>query len=312
MDTKFLNWFLQAGSVSLPKRFLALMAPLGLSFEELGEIVYLFSLEGRGVPSGDVYARTAAADLVKKRLITYNVDTGELSFAPLFDRLLGQTTAAEAAVAQGNAAREADYDTLTNVIKRYEKEKGILLSARARRDISEIILRYGWSSDLCYHIYDYYHTHQRQHYSFLSFAQMAHNAGVSDLPSLRSFVKGLDYEITKVREVLRLLGKRNMPTEPQRALYAKWTQEWHFSHELILMAIDDTTGADNPSMNYLDAILEQWHRMGITRRDQVEVYRAQQKSARAQTRTARPAAKKRAQTRYVSKEGPRDFSDLEE
>ena len=178
MDTKFLNWFLQAGSVSLPKRFLALMAPLGLSFEELGEIVYLFSLEGRGVPSGDVYARTAAADLVKKRLITYNVDTGEVSFAPLFDRMLGQTTAAEAADAQGNAAREADYDTLTSVIKRYEKEKGILLSARARRDISEIILRYGWSSDLCYHIYDYYHTHQRQHYSFLSFAQMAHNAGV--------------------------------------------------------------------------------------------------------------------------------------
>lgn len=310
MDTKFLDWFLQTGSVALPKRLLAYMAPLELSFEELGEIVYLFSLEGR-VPSGDKHAKTAAADLVKKRLITYNADTGAISFAPLYDRMLGNTTAADAARAQGNAAKEADYDTLTAVVKRYEKEKGILLPANARRDISEIILRYGWSADLCYAIYDYYHTHQRQHYSFLSFAQMAHNAGVSDIPSLRSFVKGLDYEITKVREVLRLLGKRNMPTEPQRALYAKWTQEWHFSHELILMAIDDTTGADNPSMNYLDAILEQWHRLGITRRDQVEVYRAQQKSARAQ-RTARPAVKKRVQTRYVSKEGPRDFSDLEE
>lgn len=311
MDTKFLNWFLAGGSVALPKRFLAYMAPLELSFEELGEIVYLFAQEGR-VAAGDTYARTAALDLVQKRLITYNVDNGEVSFTPLFDRMLGKTTAGEEAAAQGNAVKEDSVEALVAVVKRYEKEKGIILPAKARSDISEVILHYGWSSDLVYQIYDYYHTHERQHYSFLSFAQMAHNAGVGDLTSFRSFAKSLNYEFTKVREVLRLLGKRNAPTEPQRALYAKWTHDWQFSHELILMAIDDTTGADNPSMNYLDAILESWRRMGISRPDQVEAYRAQQKKSRMQHRTARPAAKKRAQTRYVSQEGPRDFSDREE
>lgn len=311
MDTKFLNWFLAGGSVAVPKRFLAYMAPLELSFEELGEIVYLFSLEGR-VAQSDVYGKTAASDLVKKRLITYNVDSGEVNFTPLFDKMLGQTTAEQESSAQGNPVRQNEVDTLVAVVKRYEKEKGIILSAKARNDLSEIILRYGWDGNLVYTIYDYYERHQRQHYNFLSFAQMAHNAGVNDIPSFKSFAQSLDYEITKVREVLRLLGKRNMPTEPQRKLYAKWTQEWEFSHELVLMAIDDTTGADNPSMNYLDAILEQWRRMGISRRDQVEAYRAQQKNARTQHRAARPATKKRAQTRYVSQEGPRDFSNLEE
>lgn len=311
MDTKFLNWFLAGGSVALPKRFLAYMAPLDLSFEELGEIVYLFAQEGR-VAAGDVYAKTAAADLVQKRLITYNVERGEVSFQPLFDRMLGNTTAGEEAAAQGNAHKEDGVEALVAVVKRYEKEKGVILPAKARSDISEVILRYGWTGDLVYEIYDYYHSHERQHYSFLSFAQMAHNAGVSDHVSFQSFAKTLNYEFTKVREVLRLLGKRNAPTEPQRALYAKWTHDWQFSHELVLMAIDDTTGADNPSMNYLDAILENWRRMGISRRDQVEAYRRQQKNARDQSRAARPAAKKRAQTRYVSQEGPRDFSNLEE
>lgn len=47
MDTKFLNWFLSGGSVAVPKRFLAYMATLELSFEELGEIVYLLAQEGR-------------------------------------------------------------------------------------------------------------------------------------------------------------------------------------------------------------------------------------------------------------------------
>ncbi len=311
MDTKFLNWFLAGGSVALPKRFLAYMAPLELSFEELGEIVYLLSLEGC-VAQSDVYGKTAAADLVKKRLITYNVDSGEVQFTPLFDKMLGQTTAEQESAAQGNPVRQEEVDTLVAVVKRYEKEKGVILSAKVRNDLSEIILRYGWDQNLVYTIYDYYQGHQRQHYNFLSFAQMAHNAGVNDVPSFRNFAESLNYEITKVREVLQLLGKRNMPTEPQRKLYAKWTQEWEFSHELVLMAIDDTTGADNPSMNYLDAILEQWRRMGISRREQVEAYRAKQKNERAQHRPARSAAKKRAQTRYVSQEGPRDFSNLEE
>ena len=100
MDTKFLSWFLSGGSVALPKRLLAYMQPLNLNFEELGELVYLFSLEGR-IPHGDIYGKTAASDLVKKRFITYNVDTGAVSFDPLFDKMFNNTTAGEQAQAQG-------------------------------------------------------------------------------------------------------------------------------------------------------------------------------------------------------------------
>ena len=106
MDTKFLSWFLSGGSVALPKRLLAYMQPLNLNFEELGELVYLFSLEGR-IPHGDIYGKTAASDLVKKRFITYNVDTGAVSFDPLFDKMFNNTTAGEQAQAQGNPVKEA-------------------------------------------------------------------------------------------------------------------------------------------------------------------------------------------------------------
>ncbi len=310
MDTKFLSWFLSGGSVALPKRLLAYMQPLNLNFEELGELVYLFSLEGR-IPHGDIYGKTAASDLVKKRFITYNVDTGAVSFDPLFDKMFNNTTAGEQAQAQGNPVKEDSIESLNKVVKRYEKEKGIILPSKARQDLSEIILRYGWDSDLSYMVYDYYYTNQRNHYSFLSFAQMAHNAGVNDTVSFKSFAGTLNYELTKVREVLRLLGKRNMPTEPQRALYAKWTHEWQFSHELIIMAIEDTTGADNPSMNYVDAILENWRRMGISRRDQVEAYRTKYK-AQTSRQQKKSTGRKKTVERYVSAEGPRDFSNLEE
>ncbi len=303
MDTKFLNWFLSGGSVAMPKRMLAYIEPLGLSFEELGEIVYLMSLEGR-VRGGDKMGKTAAQDLVAKRYITYNPDTGDFSLKPLFDRMLQGSTAQEEAAASGNAEKEKNVDVLVNVVKRYEKEKGIILSPKVRGDLSEVILRYGWDSDLTYLIYDYYYSRQRQHYNFLSFAQMAYNAGVNDRASLKSFILSLDYEVTKVREILRLLGKRNAPSEAQRALYNKWSKEWGFSQEMIIMATTDTAGADNPSMNYLDSILASWHTMGITQPSQVEALRAKKKGARI--------TRKRNDNRYVSKEGPRDFSSREE
>lgn len=312
MDTKFLDWFLSGGSVSVPKRFLAYMETLELSFEELGEIVYLFSLEGRRLPSGDTYGKTAAADLVRKRLITYNVDNGEVKFDPLYDKMFNRTTAVNEAAAHGNAEKERDVDSLVAVVKRYEKEKGIILSSKVRNELSEVIIRYGWDSDLTYQIYDYYFNHQRQHYNFLSFAQLAHNAGVENGRSFKEFSGSLSYELTKVREVLRLLGKRNMPTEPQRALYGKWSHEWQFSHQMILMAIDDTTGADNPSMNYVDAILEQWRRMGISQPDQVNAYRSKYKNERARQQSAKASGKRRTGNRYESAEDTRDLSFREE
>ena len=73
---------------------------------------------------------------------------------------------------------------------------------------------------------------------------------------------------------------------------------------MIIMATTDTAGADNPSMNYLDSILASWHTMGITQPSQVEALRAKKKGARI--------TRKRNDNRYVSKEGPRDFSSREE
>ena len=60
------------------------------------------------------------------------------------------------------------------------------------------------------------------------------------------------YQGTKA--VLKRLGKRNLPSEDQLAMYRRWTGEWGFTPEAILAACADTAGGD-PSMGYLDAIL---------------------------------------------------------
>ena len=58
-----------------------------------------------------------------------------------------------------------------------------------------------------------------------------------------------------VREILKKLGKRNLPSEAQVNMYLKWTKEWHFTPEAIEEAVKLTAKGD-PSMGYLDGILK--------------------------------------------------------
>ena len=51
--------------------------------------------------------------------------------------------------------------------------------------------------------------------------------------------------------------------------------------------------------------------MGISRRDQVEAYRAKYK-AQTSRQQKKSGSRKKPVERYVSAEGPRDFSNLEE
>ncbi len=58
------------------------------------------------------------------------------------------------------------------------------------------------------------------------------------------------------RAILRKLGMRREPTEPELNLCQKWMQEWHYAQDAILAACDETTAAGSPSFKYVEGILE--------------------------------------------------------
>ena len=57
-----------------------------------------------------------------------------------------------------------------------------------------------------------------------------------------------------IRKILKMMGKRYLPSEAQVNLYRKWNREWGFSPEAIEAAVDLTAKGD-PSLAYLDGIL---------------------------------------------------------
>lgn len=307
LQEQLIAWLLGSGSVSLPKGIFALMDPLRLDFSDIGRLLYLLSLEG-DLPAQDSHAQDAAMALSSRGLVQVSADGSKVYFEPFIRRILEVTGLKEEAPQQQPSLSQSYLD----LVRTFEKEQGRFLSMKEKTDLSKAMQQYGWSADLTYEIYTFYlKNHRRRNYGFPFFAQMAHQAKVVDQASFASFCQQLDQKGRKTAEVLRRLGKYNNPSEAQKDMYAKWQHDWGFSHEMVLLATDDTVSADNPSFGYLDQVLAQWYEEGIKDPAAVQARRAEKAQAKS-LRRRQPASSKTLRNRHLGSDGPRDFSHLEE
>jgi len=254
-------WFVESGFVGIPKNLLGLMEPLGLSFDDIGRIVYLLYCGCDKVKKTDKYAQDAVKALVKKGMIDWFPDAEKVDFSPMFN-LIGEKLG-ENPVYVETAATNTDKLNYAQFIKKIEKKLARFLSVKEKIEIQKVAQRYNWSFDLIYDMYLFYQSNFRRQYVFPFFAQMAFSAKVEDKESFAQFVEKLNYTVYKVTEVKRRLGQKNYPTEPEKECYLKWANEWKFSHEMILLAVEQTIYGTDPSFKYLDKILENWHKKGI-------------------------------------------------
>jgi len=96
---------------------------------------------------------------------------------------------------------------------------------------------------------------------------------VEKIESLKEVTSG-------VPRVLSRLGITNRgPTQDETALFEKWTREWGFTLEAVLTACSHTTAAREPSMKYLDRILERLHSDGDISSRQIAEKKAQTEGA---------------------------------
>jgi len=87
--------------------------------------------------------------------------------------------------------------------------------------------------------------------------QMA-GEGITTVAQAEEFLSRDQSVYQGTKSVLKRLGKRNLPSEDQLALYRKWRQDWGFTEEAILEACAETAKGD-PSMGFLDGVLRNIH-----------------------------------------------------
>ena len=80
------------------------------------------------------------------------------------------------------------------------------------------------------------------------------NEDIRTVDAAEAYLSRDEKVYTGIRNVLKKLGKKYLPSEAQVALYRKWVQEWHFSPQTIEAATELTVRGD-PTLPYLDGIL---------------------------------------------------------
>lgn len=272
-------WFFEGGTVAIPKKLIGLSETLGLDYRDLGQITYILYCDCL-VQKDDKFSMTAVRALKKKSLLSLEEsgDAWQISFAPLFNLIEDKLGLKERPVEEVVEMDKAEKDGYSETIKKIEAELAIFLTVRQKMEIQEVVQQYLWDYDLVGQMFINHYKNSRRLYPFKFYSKMAFGNNVSDLESLEEFHERSNYLDYKIAEVKKRLGHRSNFSEIEKEAYLKWTNLWKFSHEMVLLAVEQTLSAKNPSFKYIDRILENWYKDSIETREDVlkneEVFRA--------------------------------------
>lgn len=74
-----------------------------------------------------------------------------------------------------------------------------------------------------------------------------------------------------VYDIMKELGKSDMPTQAEAAFIARWTKEWGFGMDVISVACEKTVLAtDKHRFEYADSILNNWHQSGVHHKSDIQ------------------------------------------
>ncbi|HZJ68579.1 MAG TPA: DnaD domain protein [Candidatus Eisenbacteria bacterium] len=94
--------------------------------------------------------------------------------------------------------------------------------------------------------------------------------GVKSYGQLNQYYK--DYEnnriiINKIREKLNI---RNRFSVYQEEIVAKWLNQYHYDFTIIELALAETINLNSPNLKYVDSILTNWHKKGLTTVEEIK------------------------------------------
>ena len=95
-------------------------------------------------------------------------------------------------------------------------------------------------------------------------AQRWSEDGVTTIEQASEKINEQDVQFSGSTKILRYLGiKDRLPSKPEQDLYNRWIKEMGFSHEAVKAACTYTVGAANPTLVYLNGILNNMYKNGV-------------------------------------------------
>jgi DnaD/phage-associated family protein len=156
--------------------------------------------------------------------------------------------------------------------KEIEKIFGKFVSIGDKRKINQWTKQYELSPEMMIQVFSYcVNNKKKRSMSYIERTVAAWNrAGVTDMDTLAAFLETKEERYSIYSRISQSLGFMNRAlTEGEMITIDKWFDEYGFSKEMVLKALENSTKISSPNISYFDAILEKWHEKGFKAIDDI-------------------------------------------
>lgn len=156
-------------------------------------------------------------------------------------------------------------DEYFHMHKEIEKIFGKFISISDKRKINQWTKQYELSPEMMIQAFSYCVNNKKK--KSMSYVEKTiatwNRAGVKDLDTLAEFLETKEERYSMYSRISQSLGFINRAlTEGEMNTIDKWFDEYGFSKEMVLKALENSTKISNPNISYFDAILENWYKKG--------------------------------------------------
>lgn len=145
-------------------------------------------------------------------------------------------------------------------------------------DIDNLFTKYQFDEDVMISLFRYCFDRQALHKNYLTtVAEAWHANNIKSMNDLEKYY--LQYEKTNEikKSICKKLGITRKLSQYEEAYVEKWVVDYCYPMDIIEVALKKTTSKSNPSFDYIDKIISDWHERKLNTVDEIATYSKEQK-----------------------------------
>lgn len=152
-----------------------------------------------------------------------------------------------------------DEDATKSLIVKIEGMLGGIVSPKDLQTIISWQNDFGASPELIYTAYEYCMERQKNNVNYIEKVLISWiKEGLRTPEEVEKYIQAVGEKNNNYKRILRSLGLNRGPTEAEKRVMDSWFDKMCYNIERVLEACDRTISTTNPSIQYVNKILENW------------------------------------------------------
>lgn len=256
VENMFINEYLPVAPGEYVKVYLygLLYAQLGAEMTH-GQMACQLGLSEKAL--ADAWDYWQQMGVVKKRATGKGLLDFDVEYINLREEIYGNITSSEES--RKELACPLHNPEIKKLFDDVERIMGRPVSAQENAEIASWINGQGATPELVRMAFEYCCERGKVNVKYVGKVVLQwHSQGLTGEEEIREYIKNLDERQIIYKRVLGSLGLNRNATEAERKMISHWIDDLKFNTERILAACDKTISMANPSLRYVNKVLENW------------------------------------------------------